>query len=141
MKKKSKQINNNEKWAPNLKKNKINKTHFIFDKLAWFLEVIIFGSVRFLPLKNNQTVLKKKDPNRTGTGPNRWVPVRFGSGFWGPKPEKPMVLRCFASSVYWSSPCDCLPKIGSWDMVNSILSERSGTIKSSKLEVTFLWGL
>jgi hypothetical protein len=56
MKKKSKQINNNEKWAPNLKKNKINKTHFIFDKLAWFLKVIIFGSVRFLPLKNNQTV-------------------------------------------------------------------------------------
>jgi hypothetical protein len=35
---------------------------------------------------------KKRDPNRTGTGPNRPVSVRFGSGFWGPKPEKPLVI-------------------------------------------------
>lgn len=58
------------------------------------LGVIIFGSVRFLPLKNNQTgkQKKKRDPNRTQTGPNRPVSVRFGSGVLGPKPEKPMVI-------------------------------------------------
>jgi len=58
------------------------------------LEVIIFDSVRFLPLKNNQTGRQKKkgDPNRTGTGPNLPVAVRFGSGFLGPKPEKPIVI-------------------------------------------------
>jgi hypothetical protein len=39
-------------------------------------EQIRFGSVRFLPEKNSQTE-KKKDPKRTGTGPNRPVSVRF----------------------------------------------------------------
>ena len=44
------------------------------------LGVIIFGSVRFLPLKNNQTrrkKIEKGDPNQIGTGPNRPVWVRF----------------------------------------------------------------
>jgi len=36
-----------------------------------------FGSVRFLPKKNSQTGKKKETRNRTGTGPNRPVPVRF----------------------------------------------------------------
>jgi hypothetical protein len=34
-----------------------------------------FGSLRFLPEKNSQ--IEKKTRNRTGTGPNRTVPVRF----------------------------------------------------------------
>ena len=41
-----------------------------------FIGVSKFGSVRFLPEKNSQTE-KKRDPKRTGTGPNRPVPVRF----------------------------------------------------------------
>jgi hypothetical protein len=61
---------------------------------AGMLGVIIFGSVQFLSLKNNQIgrQKKKKDPNQTGTSPNRPVSVPFGSGFLGPKPEKPMVI-------------------------------------------------
>jgi len=51
--------------------------------------VIIFGSVRFLPIKNNQTEKKKKKdpkPNR-----NRPKPTGFGSvsvRFFMPKTEK-----------------------------------------------------
>jgi len=36
-----------------------------------------FGPVRFLPEKNSQTGKKKETRNRTGTGPNRPVPVQF----------------------------------------------------------------
>jgi len=50
-----------------------------------------FGSV-FTFKKQPNRKGKKKDPNRIGTGPNRPVSVRFGSGFWGPKTEKPMVI-------------------------------------------------
>jgi hypothetical protein len=49
-----------------------------FGRAPYWVGVIIFGSVRFLPLKNNQTRRqKKKDPNRTRTSPNRPVWVRF----------------------------------------------------------------
>jgi hypothetical protein len=56
-----------------------------------FIGVSKFGSVRFLPEKNSQTE-KKRDPKRTGTGPNRPVPVRFRSGFLSKKPDKPIGL-------------------------------------------------
>ena len=42
----------------------------------------LFGSVfSFKKQPNWKEKKKKEDPNRTGTGPNRPVSVRFGSGF------------------------------------------------------------
>ena len=55
--------------------------------------VIIFGSVRFLPIKTNQTdffFLKKKNRNLTETESNRPVSVRSGSVFNVKKPRKPI---------------------------------------------------
>jgi hypothetical protein len=43
-----------------------------------YVGVIIFGSVRFLPIKNNQTEKKKKDPKLNR---NRPKPTGFGSVF------------------------------------------------------------
>ena len=58
------------------------------------LGVIIFGSVRFLPTKNNQTgfiffLKKKPKPNRNRVKPTGFGPVRFGS--WFKKTEKTYV--------------------------------------------------
>jgi hypothetical protein len=50
--------------------------------------VIIFGSVRFLSKKNNQTEFFLK---KTETGSNRAVSVRFG--FFGKKPVQISLAR------------------------------------------------
>jgi hypothetical protein len=68
--------------------------------------VIIFGSVRFLPLKNNQTEKKKRNPNRTGTGPNRPVSVRFLRS----KTEKTYDFFFFATEMCLSSASNLLPQ-------------------------------
>jgi hypothetical protein len=53
--------------------------------------VIIFGSVRFLSKKSNQTVfLKKKKPNR-----NRFKPTGFGSVILEQKPVQTGLARFF----------------------------------------------
>jgi len=60
--------------------------------------VIIFGSVRFLPIKTNQTdffFLKNKNRNRTETESNRPVSVRSGSVFNVKKPRKPIFFGLF----------------------------------------------
>ena len=59
------------------------------------LEVIIFGSVRFLSKKITKLkfFLKKKNRNRTETGSNRPVSVRFGSVFLGQKPVQTGLAR------------------------------------------------
>jgi hypothetical protein len=41
------------------------------------LGVIIFSSIRFLPIKNNQTKTEKQNQNLTEIGPNRPVSIRF----------------------------------------------------------------
>jgi hypothetical protein len=56
--------------------------------------VIIFGSVRFFPIKTNQTEIfffLKSNRNRTETESNRPVSVRFGSVFNIKKPRKPII--------------------------------------------------
>jgi len=58
-----------------------------------FLGVIIFGSVQFLTIKNNQTGFffeKKPKPNRNWVKPTGFGPVRFGS--WFQKTEKTYML-------------------------------------------------
>jgi len=53
-------------------------------------EQIRFDSVFTRKKQPNQK--KKETRNRTGTGPNRPVPVRFRSGFLSKKPDKPIGL-------------------------------------------------
>jgi hypothetical protein len=50
--------------------------------------VIIFGSVRFLPIKTNQTDFKKK--TKTELKPSQTDQFWFGSVFNVKKPRKPM---------------------------------------------------
>jgi len=63
---------------------------------CFMLGVIIFGSVRFLSKKSNQIEIIffwKKNRNRTETGSNRPVSVRFG--FLGKKPVQIGLARFF----------------------------------------------
>jgi len=60
--------------------------------IPFSLGVSKFGSVRLLPEKDSQIKKKKETRNRTGTGPNRPVPVRFRSRFLSKKPDKPIGL-------------------------------------------------
>jgi hypothetical protein len=60
--------------------------------------VIIFGSVRFLSKKVTKPkffFFEKKNRNRTETGSNRPVSVRFGSVFLGLKPVQTGLARFF----------------------------------------------
>jgi hypothetical protein len=85
--------------------------------------VIIFGSLRFLPLKNNQTERKKKkNPNRTGTGPNRPVSIRFLRS----KTEKTYGFFFSATEMYLSSASNLLPQ----NLINIIKGKKEMERKS-----------
>jgi len=64
--------------------------------------VIIFGSVRFLTIKNNQTgfffLKKKPKPNRNRVKPTGFGPVRSGPVLDFKKPRKPICSYFFSNS-------------------------------------------
>jgi len=91
---------NVEGW--NLKINNLKdlKRHTLYNLQSLRLGVIIFGSVRFLTIKNNQTgfFFEKKNRNRTETESSRPVSVRSGSVLDFKKPRKPICSYFFSNS-------------------------------------------